>query len=156
MVVHYDDLTRDTLGEMGFRETIQDIPADSIMRDETLTKLQLLALVMIQNSGTKGYGQIRHYRSGGDTLVNGAYMPSKSVPRALEEKGYVSITEPKQVSRRTGRGSNGFEKKKEGGYVRASNIDSLDDIAGELGFRNSRSEEFVEFVVELLRDHPKA
>jgi len=154
MVIQFDDLTRETLTEMGFRETIKDIPVDGLTQDGTLTKLQLLTLVMIENSSTSGYSQIRDY-GGINTLANGAYIPSKSVPRTLEDKGYVSVTRPKQVSRRTGRGVNGFEKKAEGGYVRTMN-DSLDEIVDKLGFQSPHSDEFVDFVIGLLQDHPDA
>ena len=156
MAVDYDDLTRETLEEMSYRETIQGVPCPEYGTDtESLTKTQLLTLIMIYNTDVRGYGQIRDYRGG--TLAKGQYIPTESVPRALDEKGYADVGEKKQVSRRTGRGPSGFTKKKEGGYVNAYRSDDvLDEIAEKLGFDYRHSDDLVEYARGLLKEHPNA
>lgn len=156
MAVDYDNLTIDALDEMGYRETIQNVPCPDYTTDsESLTKTQLLTLIMIDNSSTKGYGQIRHYT--GMTLAKGNYIPTESVPRALDEKGYAKVKRKKQVSRRTGRTPSGFEKKKEGGYVNCYRSDDvLDEIAEKLGYDGRHDDGFHDMAVQMLQDHPQA
>lgn len=156
MAVDYDNLTAEKFSEMGYRETVQGVPDPySGENTESLTKTQVLTLIMIDNSGTKGYGQIRHYS--GHTLAAGNYIPTESVPRTLDEKGFAKVKRKKQVSRRTGRTSSGFEKKKEGGFVNCySSDDVLDEIAQKLGFESRLDDGFSDYAVEQLQNHPQA
>lgn len=156
MAVDYDNLTAEKFKEMGYRETVQGVPDPySGENSESLTKTQILTLIMIDNSSTRGYGQIRHYS--GHTLAAGNYIPTESVPNALDEMGYADVGRKKQVSRRTGRTSSGFEKKQEGGYVNCySSDDVLDEIAQKLGFEGRLDDGFSDFAVELLQNHPNA
>lgn len=152
----FDTLTVDDLRSMGFRETIDGVPSPEYLTETTrLTKTQLCTLILIYDARTKGFGQIRDYAL--NSLANGTYIPSESVPKTLEEKGFASIKRRKQVARRTGRTASGFEKKKEGGYVnvrRAS--DELDAIARQLGFDGRTDDAFTDLAYELMQNHPNA
>lgn len=153
MAVEYENLTREKFENMGYRETVKNVPKASLSGTEDLTKTQILTLIMIDNSTTRGFSQIRHYTSG--RMGKGVYIPSESVPNTLDEKGYVRVGRKRQVSRRTGRGATGFEKKKEGGYIKSySSDDVLDDFAQKFGFKNRFDDDFHDFAIELLSEHP--
>jgi hypothetical protein len=155
MSIEYENLTQEKFREMGYRETIRGVPAPLLKeKTENLTKTQILTLIMINNHSTRGFGQIRDY--GSWTIGNGIYIPSESVPKTLDEKGYVDVERKKTVSRRTGRTESGFEKKKEGGYVNCyTSDDVLDGIAQKLGFDNRFSDGLCELAKELLKKHPQ-
>lgn len=152
----FDSLTVEKLREMGFREMIDGIPSTKfVLETERLTKTQLCTLALIYDAGTRGFGQIRDY-GGRSNLANGTYIPSESVPKTLDEKGFATVRERKQVARRTGRTSSGFEKKKEGGYVNAHNSSEvLNEIAEQLGFDGKTDDEFTELFHDLMKNHPK-
>lgn len=154
MVVEYENLTRETFKSMGFRETVTGIPRQYSGTEATLTKTQILTLLMIYNHSVSGFGQIRHYT--GQPLANEAYIPTESVPYALEEKGLVHVSPPRSVSRRTGRTKSGFETKQEGGSVTTTDDELLDSLAETLGFENRFSDALAEFAVECLKSHPNA
>ena len=98
--------------------------------------------MLIQASGTGGYGQIRSYPQ----RPRGGDMPSPSVPETLDEKGFVDVGDKRQTSRRTGRGPSGFEKKK-GGYVNAyASDDVLDALAQKLGFDSRFSDRMAKYM----------
>lgn len=134
MVVDWTDLDRESYENMSMRETVRGVPAPyGGGATERLTKKQLATLVLIYQADTGGFGQIRHYPE--HPGRSGMAMPSPSVPETLDEKSFASVGDRRQVSRRTGRGRNGFEKKKEGGYVSARQSDDvLDALARKLGF----------------------
>jgi hypothetical protein len=154
MVVDYENLTQETFKSMGFKETVTGIPHKYSGTDLILTKTQILTLLMIYNHSVGGFGQIRNYT--GQTLANGAYISTKSVPYALEDKGLVHVSPPRRVSRRTGRTKSGFETKQEGGSVTTTNDELLDLLAEKLGFGNRFSESLETFAVECLQSHPNA
>lgn len=154
MAVNFENLTRDRFKEMGFRETVQEIPGSFGRDGEPLTKLQIATLALINNADVHGFAQIRDFNA--RTTGSGVFIPSESVPQTLEEKGFVSIRQRKQVARRTGRTSSGFETKLEGGHIRVTANDELDMIAEQLGFDSRFDDDFIEFARDVMQNHPRA
>lgn len=148
MAVDWSDLDRESFAGMTPRETVRGVPGPYDRGPQSLTQKQIATLVMICNSSTSGFGQIRDYpsRRGGRSA-----MPSPSVPETLDEKGYADVGDREQVSRRTGRGPTGFEKKTEGGYVNAYQSDDvLDALARKLGFGSRFDDDMVDFMRQIL------
>jgi hypothetical protein len=146
---HEIDTTREQFEAMGHRAHIGGVPSPD--GPVTLTKTQAATLLLVPSSGTVAYGQVRDY--GGYTLTDGGYIPTESVPQALAEKGVARISDRKQVQRRTGRGSTGFQSQREGGHVTA-NSEAVEALADALGFDGRHDDDLERFARQTMKAHP--